>query len=101
MISAITRCGLCPQGRRPTALDSRSCPVQSKFLQFAIATVNLSPQKTMQQCRRLAYRRKGEARDRIKRISLLYTPAKLLLGFLAISALQGWNANAQTHVTCI
>jgi hypothetical protein len=44
---------------------------------------------------------KREARNRMKRISLLYTPAKLLLGFFALSPLQGWKANAQTHLTCI
>ena len=47
------------------------------------------------------YRKKVEARDRIKRISLLYTPAKLILGLFALSALQGWNANAQTPETFV
>jgi len=46
-------------------------------------------------------KKRREARNRMKRISLLYTPAKLLVGFFVLSALQGWNANAQAHLTYI
>jgi Galactose oxidase, central domain len=39
--------------------------------------------------------------DRMKRTCLFYKPSKLLMGFLVLSALQAWNASAQTPETFI